>query len=95
MRIVRSVVSSIYDCVEVGSGNVLADLGLPDAIELDVKLGIAVEIVRLLAKRRLTKTTAPSWLKISRSRVSALRNYKLDGFSVMQLMTYCWHLDTV
>ena len=41
--------------IEVGSGNVFADLGLPDAGELDIKLRLAVEIVRVIDARRLSQ----------------------------------------
>jgi predicted XRE-type DNA-binding protein len=36
------------------SGNVFADLGLPDAAELDTKMRLAVAVNRLLESRRLT-----------------------------------------
>jgi predicted XRE-type DNA-binding protein len=74
--------------VEVGSGNVFADLGFPDAAELDIKVRLAVEIVRLINARRLSQVTAATLLKINQPKVSALKNYKLDGFSVERLMTF-------
>ena len=74
--------------VEVGSGNVFADLGFPDAAELDIKVRLAVEIVRLINARRLSQVTAAALLKINQPKVSALKNYKLDGFSVERLMTF-------
>jgi hypothetical protein len=39
--------------IEVGSGNVFADLGLSDAVELDLKVQLAVKVVRLLNARGL------------------------------------------
>jgi predicted XRE-type DNA-binding protein len=74
--------------VEVGSGNVFADLGFPDAAELDIKVRLAVEIVRLINARRLSQAAAAIVLKINQPKVSALKNYKLDGFSVERLMTF-------
>jgi len=38
--------------VDVGSGNVFADLGFPDAAELDIKVRLAVEIVKIINARR-------------------------------------------
>ena len=73
---------------EVSSGNVFADLGLPDAAELDIKLRLAVEIVRLINAKRLSQVAAASLLKINQPKVSALKSYKLDGFSVERLMTF-------
>jgi len=74
--------------VEVGSGSVFADLGFPDAAELDIKVRLAVEIVRLINARRLSQVAAAHLLKINQPKVSALKNYKLDGFSVERLMTF-------
>jgi predicted XRE-type DNA-binding protein len=74
--------------VEASSGNVFADLGLPDAAELNVKVRLAVEIVRLINARRLSQVAAAGLLKINQPKVSALKHYKLDGFSVERLMTF-------
>jgi len=74
--------------VEVGSGNVLADLGFPDAAVLDVKVRLTVEIVRLINAKRLSQVAAAALLEINQPKVSALKNYKLDGFSVERLMTF-------
>jgi predicted XRE-type DNA-binding protein len=74
--------------VEIGSGNVFADLGIPDAEELDIKTRLAVEIVRLVNAKRLSRVAAAAVLKTNQPKVSALKNYKLDGFSVARLMTF-------
>src|SRR5215813_1917717 len=78
--------------VEVGSGNVFADLGFPDAAELDIKVRLAVEIIRIISARRLSQVAAAALLKINQPKVSALKNYKLDGFSVERLMTFLLRL---
>lgn len=72
--------------VEPSSGNVFADLRLPDAFRRDAKVHLAVTINRLLDSQCLTPVTAANVLGISQPKVSALRNYKLDGFSVERLM---------
>jgi predicted XRE-type DNA-binding protein len=74
--------------VEVGSGNVFADLGFPDAAELDIKVPLAVEIVRIINTRHLSQVAAGNVLKINQPKVSALKNFKLDGFSIERLMTF-------
>ncbi len=74
--------------VEVGSGNVFADLGFQDATELDIKVRLAVEIVRLINTQRLSQVRAAALLQINQPKVSALKNYKLEGFSVERLMTF-------
>jgi predicted XRE-type DNA-binding protein len=74
--------------IEASSGNVFADLGLPDATELDTKARLAVEINRLIVEQRLTQATAAARLEVSQPKISALKNYRLDGFSVERLMSY-------
>lgn len=74
--------------IEASSGNVFADLGLPDAAELDTKVRLAVEINRLITVQRLTQVTAAERLEVSQPKISALKNYKLDGFSVEHLMSF-------
>lgn len=74
--------------IEASSGNVFADLGLPDAAELDTKVRLAVEINRLIAAQHLTQATAAELLEVTQPKVSALKNYKLDGFSVERLMGF-------
>jgi predicted XRE-type DNA-binding protein len=74
--------------IEPSSGNVFADLGLPDAAELDTKVRLAVAINRELKSRRLTQEAAATALSINQPKVSALKHYKLAGFSVERLMTF-------
>ena len=74
--------------IEPSSGSVFTDLGLPDAAELDTKVRLAVEINRLIKDRRLTQVTAAECLEVSQPKISALKNYKLDGFSVERLMSF-------
>jgi predicted XRE-type DNA-binding protein len=74
--------------IEASSGNVFADLGLPDAADLDTKVRLAVKINELIAAQRLTQGTAAARLEISQPKISALKNYRLDGFSVERLMNF-------
>ncbi len=74
--------------VEPGSGNVFADLGLADAAELNTKVRLAVEINRLIKDLRLTQVSAAERLEVGQPKISALKNYKVDGFSVERLMSF-------
>ena len=74
--------------IEVGSGNVFVDLGFPDAEERTTKVALAVEILRILQKCGLTQAAAAELLGVNQPKVSALANYRLDGFSVERLMTF-------
>lgn len=76
-----------------GSGNVFADLGFADADERQTKLRLAYELNELLAERDLTQQKAGRLLGLSQPKVSALGQYKLEGFSVERLMTLLTALD--
>jgi predicted XRE-type DNA-binding protein len=76
-----------------GTGNVFADLGYPDADERQTKLRLAHAINGVIARRRLTQVAAAAKLGVNQPKVSALANYKLDGFSVERLMTFLTALD--
>ncbi len=66
--------------IAASSGNVFADLGLPDAAELDTKVRLAVAINRQIKSRRLTQTAAAQLMSISQPKISALKHHQLDGF---------------
>ena len=76
-----------------GSGNVFADLGFPDAEERQTKLRLAYALNAILDARRLTQAAAAMLLGLTQPKVSALRNYRLEGFSVERLMTLLNALD--
>jgi predicted XRE-type DNA-binding protein len=76
-----------------GTGNVFADLGYPDAEERQTRLRLAHAINGLIARRRLNQAAAAEKLGVNQPKVSALANYKLDGFSVERLMTFLTALD--
>ena len=76
-----------------GSGNVFADLGYPDAEERQTRLRLAFALNTVIDERRLTQEAAAAKLGINQPKVSALRNYRLDGFSVERLMSFLTALD--
>ncbi len=76
-----------------GTGNVFADLGFPDAAERQAKLRLAYALNQLLDGRKLSQAAAAKVLGVSQPKVSALRNYKLAGFSVERLMNLLTALD--
>jgi len=75
------------------SGNVFADLGFPDAEERQTKVRLAAAINQLLNQRRLSQSAAARRLGINQPKVSALLNYKLQGFSVERLLRFLTALD--
>ncbi len=74
--------------VTQSSGNVFADLGLPNAEELGAKVRLAASINAILAQRTLTQVEAARVLGVNQPKVSALRGFKLEGFSVERLMRF-------
>lgn len=79
--------------VTESSGNVFADLGLPDAAELLVKSDLAIEIGRVLDDRGLSQAQAARVLRTSQPRVSDLRRGKLEGFTIDRLLRFLTSLD--
>ena len=75
-----------------GSGNVFADLGLPNAEEKQTKVRLAVAINHILQNQELSQVVARR-LKINQPKMPALSNYRLDGFSVERLMNFLIALD--
>jgi predicted XRE-type DNA-binding protein len=76
-----------------GSGNVFADLGLPNAEEKQTKVRLAFAINRILNHQRLSQPKAARRLHINQPKISALSNYRLEGFSVERLMNFLTALD--
>ncbi len=78
----------IHERIIPSSGNVFADMGLPDADELDTKVRLAATIIRIVERRDLTQAQVSEALDINQPKVSALLHYKLEGFSVERLMRF-------
>ena len=76
--------------VEHGSGNVFADLGLPDADAHLLKAGLVARIDAIIRRRGLTQTAAARLLGLSQPDISRLlrgdfREYSLER--VLRLLT--------
>jgi predicted XRE-type DNA-binding protein len=72
--------------VTESSGNVFADMGLPEPEEELAKAQLASSIGRAIARRRLSQTAAAALMGIDRPKVSAILNGRLDDFSSERLM---------
>jgi predicted XRE-type DNA-binding protein len=81
------------DLIVPGSGNVFVDLGIHDAEEKKTRVRLAVAINQILKASRLSQTAAAHLLGINQPKISALANYRLDGFSVERLMHFLNALD--
>jgi predicted XRE-type DNA-binding protein len=67
------------------SGNVFADLRIPNADQYLAKAELAAQILKIVERRRLTQAAAGKLLGISQPKVSALLNGRLDGYSTDRL----------
>lgn len=74
------------ETVEMGLGNVFADVGLPDADERHLRVQLATRLNDLLKAEGLTQAAAAKRLGIAQPHVSELKNYKLGRFSSERLL---------
>lgn len=78
---------------EVSSGNVFADLGLPNPEERLAKAELARQIYVIIKERKLNQAAAADLLGIDQPKISALINGKLAGFSLERLFKFLNILD--
>jgi predicted XRE-type DNA-binding protein len=69
-----------------GSGNVFADLGLPDAEKLKIKTGLAVEIRKAMRTLGLTQQDAARRMGVSQAKVSGMMRGDFTNLSERKLM---------
>jgi len=72
----------------VSSGNVFADLGLPNPEELQLKSTLSIEIEQAIKKKRLTKKQAALLLGLSKEKLSHLLGRGFSDYSLSQLIGY-------
>ncbi len=70
-----------------GSGNVFADLGLPDAELEQFRAILAAEIGKTLAADKLTVRAAETLTGVAAADFSRIRQARLKGFTIDRLMT--------
>jgi predicted XRE-type DNA-binding protein len=71
-----------------GSGNVFADVGLPNAEDALAKAKLAEAIEEAIQRRNLTQTETAAILGVDQPKVSRIVNGRLDGFTQDRLMRY-------
>ncbi|MFM6039109.1 MAG: helix-turn-helix domain-containing protein [Sphaerospermopsis kisseleviana] len=74
--------------IQTSSGNVFADLGLPNADEMLAKAELARKISQAITARGLTQMEAAELLRIDQPKVSALIRGKLTGFSLERMFRF-------
>ena len=73
---------------EKGSGNVFADIGLPNPEEALAKAEIARQVNRILVARKISQAEAGVILGIAQPRVSDLIRGRLGRFSLDKLIDF-------
>ena len=71
--------------VELGSGNVFADIGLKDADELLLKAKLVAKVAQLIEKKGLTQAEIAKRTGLDQPKVSRLLHGQLSGFSADRL----------
>jgi predicted XRE-type DNA-binding protein len=78
---------------EKGSGNVYADLGLPDAHERLVRSKLGFHVYKLLAARKLNQREIAALLGVRQPEVSHLMNGHFNRFTTDKLLDFLRRLD--
>ena len=76
------------ESVTAGSGNVFADLGIPNPEQELLKAELTLQIYRIIKQRNLTQTQAGKILGISQPHVSALARNRAGNFSLARLLEF-------
>jgi predicted XRE-type DNA-binding protein len=78
----------VIDGVEVqrSSGNVFADLGLPNADKLKIKTGLVIEIRKAIRQQGLTQHEAATRMGITQPKVSGMMRGDFSNLSERKLM---------
>ena len=74
--------------VQLGSGNVFADLGLKDADQLMARSQIGFHVFKILEARKLKQREIASILGIAQSDVSHLMNGHFSRFTTDKLLDF-------
>ncbi len=79
--------------VTEGTTNVFADLGFADAADRQTKTRLALVLNEIIKRRKMKQIEVASLLRVPQPKVSALKNYRLDGFSVERLLEFLTALN--
>jgi predicted XRE-type DNA-binding protein len=71
---------------ETGSGNIFADLDLPNAEDLQLKAALVVQLGRLIKERNLSQLHAAKLLGIKQPDLSNIQRGHYRGYSLARLM---------
>ena len=72
--------------IEEGSTNVYADLGRPDADEMQIKAQLAAKIGEIIKRRRLTQVEAADVIGMPQPKLSGLLRGQFRGVSEAKML---------
>jgi predicted XRE-type DNA-binding protein len=74
--------------IEIGSGNIFADLGLDNADELSIRACLGVQVMKILRERHYSQKEAAEILGVKQPEISALMRAKFSRFSQERLIGF-------
>ena len=74
--------------IDRGSGNVFADLGIPNPDLALAKAELVQRIRDLIAERKLTQAKAAALLGLDQSKISALVRGRVEGYTMDRLFRF-------
>ncbi|MCA9465467.1 MAG: XRE family transcriptional regulator [Saprospiraceae bacterium] len=74
--------------IEIGSGNIFADLGLDDADELYTRTALGIQVMKSIREKGLNQKEAGKLLGLKRPEVSAIMRVKFSRFSQERLIGF-------
>lgn len=78
----------MVNLTEYGSGNVFADLGVSEPVEQQTKVDLAIQLNAEIDRLGISQEELARRLGVRQPNVSAIRNYRLSGFSIARLMEF-------
>jgi predicted XRE-type DNA-binding protein len=70
------------------SGNVFADIGVPNAAEHNIKAEVVLRIAALIERQRLSQSEVSKLIKLAQPDVSKLLRGHFSGYSLERLFGY-------
>ena len=98
-NIKETIIEDLYLRVKInleiikGTDNIFADLGFDNPEEYKVKADLAMEINRIIKKRKLKQSDAAKIIDTTQVHVSKLKRGRLEGFSLERLIHFLNLLD--
>jgi predicted XRE-type DNA-binding protein len=76
-----------------GSANIFKDLGFENPSEHRAKADLALQIITIIAERKLTQNQAAKLIGASQPDISKLKGGQLKGFTLDRLFSFILKLD--